>query len=280
MAEVSERRVGAVRLAVLESGVGGRPLLLTHGFTGAKEDFGDWMDRFAEAGFWAVAPDLRGHGSSYHPDGEDHYSLAAYADDLLELADQLGWGRFALLGHSMGGMVAQELVLHHDGQRRVERLVLMDTDHGPVEALEPDTVAMGVEIIRTQGLPALLELMATLPQSPRAPSDVALRASRPGYAEFADAKVHRCSADMYAAMAWVLATRADRLAELRTLEIPTLVVVGADDRGFVEPSRRMAAAIEGAELAVIADAGHSPQFENPEAWWEAVSTFLVAGEGR
>jgi pimeloyl-ACP methyl ester carboxylesterase len=279
MAEVVERQVATIALSVLESGFGGRPLLLTHGFTGAKEDFGDWMDRFAEAGFWAVAPDLRGHGSSDQPEGEDHYSLSAYADDLLGLADQLGWERFSLLGHSMGGMVAQELVLHHDRDRRVERLVLMDTDHGPVEALEPDTVAMGVEVIRTQGLAALLELMATLPQPPRAPSDASLRATRPGYAEFADAKVHRCSEDMYAAMAWVLATRVDRLAELRTLQVPTLVVVGAEDRGFVEPSRRMAAAIDGAELAVIADAAHSPQFENPEAWWDAVSTFL-AGASR
>jgi pimeloyl-ACP methyl ester carboxylesterase len=251
MAEVVERQVATIALSVLESGFGGRPLLLTHGFTGAKEDFGDWMDRFAEAGFWAVAPDLRGHGSSDQPEGEDHYSLSAYADDLLGLADQLGWERFSLLGHSMGGMVA----------------------------LEPDTVAMGVEVIRTQGLAALLELMATLPQPPRAPSDASLRATRPGYAEFADAKVHRCSEDMYAAMAWVLATRVDRLAELRTLQVPTLVVVGAEDRGFVEPSRRMAAAIDGAELAVIADAAHSPQFENPEAWWDAVSTFL-AGASR
>ena len=59
-----ERRIGVatgIELAVLEAGAGGRPLLLVHGFTGAKEDFADHLDELAAAGGWhVVAPDLRG----------------------------------------------------------------------------------------------------------------------------------------------------------------------------------------------------------------------------
>ena len=277
MAAVVRRRAGEVELAVLEAGEGGRPLLLSHGFTGAKEDFGDWIDAFAAEGWWVVAPDLRGHGESDQPEGEDRYSLVTLADDLEALVDGLGWVSFALVGHSMGGMVAQEVVLR--SPERIERLVLMDTCHGPVEVISRETVEVGVEIIRAQGLPALLDLLDQLPGEPRAPSDERLRATRPGYTEFAEAKSRRCSAHMYAAMGMELCSRPDRLEELRALQVPVRVVVGAEDRGFLAPSRRMADAIPTADLVVIADAAHSPQFENPSGWWDAVAPFLAGGRG-
>ena len=51
-------------------------------------------------------------------------------------------------------------------------------------------------------------------------------------------------------------------------------MVGEQDRPFIGPSQRMTAAVPTAVLAVIAEAGHSPQFENPEQWWAALSGFL------
>ena len=56
--------------------------------------------------------------------------------------------------------------------------------------------------------------------------------------------------------------------------LPTLVMVGEQDSPLVGPSHRMAEAIPAGRLAVVPDAGHSPQFENPDAWWDALSTFL------
>lgn len=108
--EIAAVRVGSIDLSVAEAGRGGRPLLLVHGFTGAKEDFADWIDPLADEGWWVVAPDLRGHGASAKPDDEASYSLASFAADLWSLVDGLGWRRFSLLGHSMGGMIAQVLV--------------------------------------------------------------------------------------------------------------------------------------------------------------------------
>ncbi|WP_426571638.1 alpha/beta fold hydrolase [Aquihabitans sp. McL0605] len=273
---MTPRTVGPVQLQVLEAGEGGRPLLLSHGFTGAKEDFGDWMDAFAAEGWWVVAPDLRGHGDSDQPAEEELYSLGTYATDLFTLADDLDWARFSMVGHSMGGMVAQEMVLRSPD--RIERLVLMDTHHGPVEGLDPDTVAVAVDVLRTQGLPALLELIAMLPQAPKAPADLRVRAERPGYIEFGESKVNRSAPAMYAAMGIELSSRVDRLAELSGLTMPVRVVVGAEDKGFIGASRRMADAIPTADLVVIPDAAHSPQFENPEAWWAAVEPFLAARE--
>ena len=75
------RRVeaGGVGLEVAEAGAGGRPLLLVHGFTGAKEDFTEYLDPLADLGWHAVVADLRGHGASEHPPGEDAYDLELFA---------------------------------------------------------------------------------------------------------------------------------------------------------------------------------------------------------
>jgi pimeloyl-ACP methyl ester carboxylesterase len=276
MAVVRPRSVGPISLEVLEAGEGGRPLLLSHGFTGAKEDFGDWVDAFADEGWWVVAPDLRGHGASEQPADEGLYSLVHYATDLLTLADDLGWDRFSMVGHSMGGMVAQEMALA--APDRIERLVLMDTHHGPVEDIDSDSVALAVDILRREGIAGLLDLIAQLPAAERTPAEQRVLAEREGYEAFGDAKVRSCSPAMYAAMGIELTNRADRLADLAGLTMPVRVVVGAEDRGFIGASRRMAETIPTADLIVIPDAAHSPQFENPAAWWEAVAPFLAARE--
>ena len=143
------------KLAYAEAGAGGRPFMLVHGFTGAKEDFTEWLDPLAAAGWHAVAPDNRGHGASEKPDDEAQYSFDLLADDLLELADGL-WGRdasFVLLGHSMGGMVAQVLALR--APQRLAGLVLMDTLHGPLPIITRDELDLAKLVVREQGIDGL-----------------------------------------------------------------------------------------------------------------------------
>src|SRR4051794_20252925 len=114
------------RLECAEAGSGGRPFVLVHGFTGAKEDFTEWLEPLAAEGWHAVAPDNRGHGESPKPDDEAEYSFDLMAGDVFELADSL-WGAgtpFVLLGHSMGGMVAQVAALR--APDRLAGLILMD----------------------------------------------------------------------------------------------------------------------------------------------------------
>ncbi|MCU1452777.1 MAG: putative hydrolase or acyltransferase of alpha/beta superfamily [Acidimicrobiales bacterium] len=274
--KVHVRRVRDVELSLAEAGVGGSPLLLLHGFTGAKEDFGDWLDPLADRGFHVVAPDLRGHGDSVAPAAESAYSLDEIAADVLALADDLGWPRCALLGHSMGGMVAQVVALAAPG--RVERLVLMDTHHGPVPGIEPEVHALGLSIVREQGIAGLMQAIAAMPDSGVGSTDAdrRVRAARPGYVEFGERKLRACSPAMWSALSTELVSRRDLLDDLRTLPMPTLVLVGDQDEPFLPASRRMAAAIPHAQLAVLPDAGHSPQFEAPDAWWSALTAFLDA----
>ena len=272
--EVRRVGAGAVGLEVAEAGAGGRPLLVVHGFSGAKEDFADHLDRLGAAGWHVVAPDLRGHGNSDHPAGEDAYRFELFADDLLALADALGWDRFALLGHSMGGMVAQFVAL--EAPRRVRALVLMDTSSGPPEGIEPDQVEVGAAVVREHGMAVLCELQEAQAESdPLAtPASVRLRLERPELAEHGRRNTLASSPDMWLSMTTKMLGQDDRLDRLASLDVPTLVIVGEQDRPFVGSSERMAKAIPGARLAVIPDAGHSPQVENPEPWWDALVGFL------
>jgi pimeloyl-ACP methyl ester carboxylesterase len=267
---------GPLSLAVAEAGEGGRPLLLVHGFTGAKEDFTEWLDPLAELGWHAVAPDQRGHGASSQPEDEEHYSFDAFATDLLGLLDALGWERVAVLGHSMGGMVVQTATLQ--APERFEALVLMDTSH---RALRTDEgiVELAIAMARTEGLAAVMAAQEALGADAPLGTGAHQRVldTRAGYKEFGDRKLLASSPAMYATMIQAItdATGLDRLPELEQIDVPTLVLVGEEDKPFRKPAQRMADAIAGAELVVIPDAGHSPQFENPELWWKALRTFLA-----
>lgn len=271
---VSERSVavGNVELGIAEAGAGGLPLLLLHGYTGAKEDFEDFMVPLAERGWHVVAPDNRGHGASSKPADEADYSLQIFATDTLGLLDALGWDQAVILGHSMGGMFLQELVLL--APERVAALVLMDTGHRAVP-IDGELRDAGVHIARTHGMAGLAELLeaneGALFENEAA---ARLRQERPEINDRHYAAMREISPAMYAAMALELTERPDRLAALAAIAVPTLVVVGELDEMSVPQSEAMAATIPGALLVVIADGGHCPQQEAPEAWWSAVSAFL------
>ncbi|HEV3227770.1 MAG TPA: alpha/beta hydrolase [Acidimicrobiales bacterium] len=263
------------KLEFAESGAGGRPFMLVHGFTGAKEDFTEWLDPLAAAGWHAVAPDNLGHGSSEKPESEDDYTFDALADALVSLADDR-WGSgspFVLLGHSMGGMVAQVLALR--APERITALVLMDTLPGPLPFVQRDDIDLAKLVVREQGIDGLAVALQERGGPLDSPAHLRLLAERPGYAEFNDRKFRDTAPAAYAGLLEAMFVAPDRLAALRTLSMPTLVITGEQDRPIVEPSQQMASAIPGAELAVIAAAGHSPQFENADAWWNALSTFLA-----
>jgi pimeloyl-ACP methyl ester carboxylesterase len=264
--------VGEVQLAIVEAGEGGRPLLLVHGFTGAGSDFEDYLEPLSELGWHVVTPDLRGHGGSTKPPDEAAYSFDRFADDLLALLDALGWERCTLLGHSMGGMIAQVLTLR--APERVEALILMDTGHGSLK-VDQDLVELGVATAREHGIDVVADFMGAADDGPLT-SDAYRRkvAEDPSYKERGDRNLRNSSPEMFVAMLLQIASTPDRLPELPLISVPTLVIVGEEDTPFVGASQRMTGAIPGAQLAVVPGGGHSPQFEAPEAWWAAFASFL------
>ncbi len=261
-----------VGLAVEVAG-DGPGLLLVHGLGGAKEDFSDHVPALARD-YTVVIFDHRGHGASDKPRDRVAYSIDRLATDILEVADAVGLERFRLLGHSMGGMVARQIPLR--APERVEALVMMDTSAGPIPGFDPALMDAAAEIAFTRGKDALKELL-DLAQVLETPAYQRELADRPGYRAFQDRKWADLSEVMWGAMAVALAYQPDDLAALAAAaRFPMLVLVGSQDAPFVAASREMADVIDGARLVIIPDAGHSPQFENPGAWIDALSRFLAS----
>lgn len=258
-----------VQLAVEVAG-SGPGLVLVHGFGGAKEDFGDHVDAFAEH-HTVVTFDHRGHGASAKPDDFGAYSFARLQADTVAIADALDLERFRLLGHSMGGMIARRVALDHPD--RIDALVMMDSAPGPVAAFDPGLIEIGAQHALEHGKAALRELLdLTAPLDNEAYQRV-LR-ERPGYQEFNDRKWDDLALEMWVALVREIAHQPDDLDRMRTLPMPVLIIVGALDRDFLDAARSMAAAVPGAQLATIEGAGHSPQFEAPDAWFAALDGFL------
>lgn len=118
-----------------------------------------WLDNAASFvplaahldGIELVAPDLPGHGRSAHlPPGAD-YSFAAAVDTVLDIADALGWQRFALLGHSMGAGIASLLAAACPA--RVERFVAIEALGALAEAPDRTTQRLREAIAAMRALP-------------------------------------------------------------------------------------------------------------------------------
>ncbi len=248
----------------------GPGLVLVHGFGGAKEDFALHVRALATT-HRVVTFDHRGHGASDGPADLGVYSLDRLAADTVAVADAVGLDTFRLLGHSMGGMVARRVVLAQPD--RVEALVLMNTSPGPVPGISVELVEHGARLALEEGMDALKRAQDELDPF-GSPAYRRLLVEQPGYKDFQDRKWATLSPYMWAALAMGLATQPDQVDALRHVDTATLVMVGEQDESFLEPSRQAAAALPDGQLVVIANAGHSPQFEAPTEWRETLLAFL------
>jgi 3-oxoadipate enol-lactonase len=261
-----------VGLATVVAGPADAPgLLLVHGLGGAKEDFADHLRAFARD-HRVVTFDHRGHGESDAPADPAAYSLDRLADDTLAVATATELHDLRLLGHSMGGMVTRRLALAHP--ELAAALVFMDTSAGPPPGLDREVVALGVEVARNEGLAVLKQLSDELDLLGSAAYQRVL-AERPAFREYAEYKWSAQSPVMWAQMVEDIVHQPDQLAELASITVPVLAIVGDEDTTFLGPVRDIAATAPGAELVVVPDAGHSPQFENPPAWLKAMEVFLA-----
>lgn len=124
------RRVGIDGLAlhVVEAGpADGPPVILLHGFPEFWLGWRHQIGPLARAGYRVIAPDGRGYNLSDKPQGLDAYRLVRLTRDVVQLADALGIGRFGLVGHDWGGIVAWSVAARHPD--RVERLAILNAPH-------------------------------------------------------------------------------------------------------------------------------------------------------
>ncbi|HET9822674.1 MAG TPA: alpha/beta fold hydrolase [Burkholderiaceae bacterium] len=250
---------------------GAATVLLLHGIGGGRESFGDALSGTGRAlhaaGFSVVAVDLPGYGDS---PASEPYDMAALATALAAQVAAVP-GRVAVVGHSLGGMVAQEYLARRapGTPAPLAALVLMGTSPAfgrPEGAWQREFLAQRLAPLDAgQGMSGLAPGLVAGMASPHAAHDAVARAALLMSA-VPEATYRRALAALVGF---------DRRDALEGLQVPTLCLAGADDRN-APPAvmQRMAQRIPGAAFECLPGVGHLMHMEAPQAVHAALIDFL------
>lgn len=240
----------------------GPVLLLVHGYLGGaaqwQQEFDNLSDRFD-----VIAPDLPGFGDAAAAPCIDR--IEGFAAHLAGLMDELEIDRFHLLGHSMGGMIAQDFAARYAA--RIEKLILYGT--GPL-GLMPDrfeTLEMSRRRLAEDGVARTIRRIGSTwfregdaAQGFQVVADVGAKASQNSAQAGLDAMSH-----------W------DGRAALSKLDMPSLVIWGDGDQSYrwsqVEALWR---GLPDSQLAVIPGTAHAVHLEKSGLFQAIVKDFLSA----
>lgn len=237
----------------------GAPVLFLHGWATTGRIWRPVFERWRGGGT-LVALDLRGAGYSAKPAGVEAYSVDHFADDVLQVARQLG-ARVALVGHSMGGMIAQRVASL--APERVAQLVLVSpTPAGGVPLPDADVAYFKSLAGTRSGMETVFGSMM---------------AKRPDAATFerlVDDAASVLPTQYVAALdAW---RGADFAAELGRITAPTTVLCGCEEQPL-NPELLQAVVtglVRGARQQVLDGVGHYPHYEAPDAFTAALEAAL------
>jgi pimeloyl-ACP methyl ester carboxylesterase len=267
-AELRSIPVGDVELAVLYVPVA-QPrgvVHFVHGYTGSKEDAWAIAPEFAARGFSFIAHDQRGQFQSGHGDPST-YELGQLAKDIHSIHDALGISKVHLIGHSFGGLVAQEFALSFS--QSLASLTLLCS--GPVALTE-----------RIDKFDYTRDFLSG--HDAAEVRDYWLRTRDPllnlGFGEDAtDMWTTRwLASDMRSVRNHlkIMSSVPDRTQAIAELSIPTHVVYGEfDDAWPLVTQLEMASTLK-ASVTVIKNAGHCPNEDQPAALVEAVLSLIGA----
>ena len=250
----------------VDTGTGGPPVLLLHAFPFHSGMWESQVAAFAGS-HRIVAPDLKGFGSSDAPDDVSAYSMAGYADDVAGLLATLELEQVAVVGLSMGGYVAFSLLRRH--RPLVSALVLADTRADPDSDQVLERRTNQQRQVREEGTgPVIDTLLETLLSEDT-------REDRPEVVERARGLMDNPAAGFVGALE-AMKARPDASEELGAIDVPTLVVVGEEDKPSPpEVAEGMHERIPRSRLVTLPGAGHLTNLEVPDDFNRAVGDFLA-----
>lgn len=242
-------------------------MFLLHGVGGGKEAWPDAMKALVGAGYRAVAWDMPGYGASTAIDPFDNAGLALSLERLIDTIDASGARRNILLGHSMGGMIAQEAVALFP--QKIHGLILSGTSPAfgkPGGDWQQQFLqSRFAPLDAGRGMAGLAPELARGMLAPDASDVVVAQAA---------AIMSRVPETTYrAALAAIVSF--NRLDNLVNIKPPTICISGEHDKNaapFV--MEKMAARIPGAEYLCLKGAGHIANMEKPAEFNAAVLDFL------
>jgi pimeloyl-ACP methyl ester carboxylesterase len=263
-------QVGSLAVAVSDAG-DGPPVVLLHGL-GCGQRMWFHQIRALRSRFRVIAYDQRGHGLTDAPANATDYSAALLTRDLVGVLDALKIERAAIVGFSLGGGPA--LALAASKPERVSRLVLADVGAGADDPLKIEWMARRWVTLIGQG--AVDELVCDMLRSELFKVYARRNARR---REHMAALIRATPIDgLRFTLSEVLAKRKSlfRLTGLlKSVRVPTLVVVGQHDYVCSKAARLLAQTIPNASLKIIEDSGHMSPLEQPAAFSAALMEFLA-----
>jgi 3-oxoadipate enol-lactonase len=214
-----------------------------------------------------LRPDALGCGAS--PPPPPGLTLDAVAAALLDELDARDVDEVAVVGLSMGGYTVMAMLRQAPQRVRVRALVLADTraaaDAEPVRA---DRLAMAARV-RAEGVEPIVETMLPKLLSARGREEAHV-------ADPVRGRIRRCTPEGVASCQEAMAARPDSTEVVAAVRVPTLVICGAEDAVTpVEEMRAMAATIPGSRFAVIEQAGHLSNLEQPAEFGALLHDFLA-----
>ncbi len=208
--------------------------------------------------------DTRGHGGTEAPAGA--YTLEQLADDVRALLRAVGITKTHWCGLSMGGMIGQTVALKTP--ELVSSLILCDSSSRiPAEAKPLWTDR--IKTAETQGMEPLVE--PTIGRWFTAPFVQQRKETIDGVR----AMIRRTPPQGYAGCCHAI-SQLDLTDKLGAIKLPTLIVVGEEDQGTpVAASRTIQDHVKGSQLEILKSASHLSNVEQPEAFTQAVTSFLA-----
>ena len=266
---MSRIAVNGVRLNVEVSGQG-PALLLLHGFTGSGKTWTGHVESWRT--HTCIAVDLLGHGASDCPAGPERYRMERCVEDLTALLDELGVGRAAVLGYSMGARVALHLALA--APERLSALVLESASPGIDDIAErerriasDEALARRIELDGVEAFVAEWEALPLFASQARLPEAARLALRRQRLANSPGGLAN----SLRGMGAGAQACLSPRLDEVRA---PVLLLAGASDEKYVALARGMASTMACAQLEIVPGAGHAIHLEQPDLFGATVHSFL------
>ncbi len=256
------------------SSLGSGPVVLfLHGIGGGHLAFAPQLETFAAAGYRAVAWDMPGYG---HSDPIEPYTFKGLAEKCIALIDALAarnGHQVSLVGHSMGGMVAQEVVARRPDL--VQHLILCGTS-AAFGRSEGDWQKEFVQqrmapLVQGQTMADLARQLVPAMAGPRA---------LPEGLRLAEHCMSGVSPGTYRRALEALVTF-DRRSALAQISVPTLLVAGADDPNAPpEVMRKMSERILHSQLKVMDGIGHLMNLESPDDFDQILMAFISENTDR
>jgi 3-oxoadipate enol-lactonase len=255
--------VDGARIAYRLDGPGDAPSLVLINSLGT--DMRMWEPQIASLSrvYRVLRYDCRGHGGSTMPD--EPLTLDRLGQDVVALLDHLQIARAHICGLSLGGITALWVAARHP--QRVDRAVFADT---AARIGTAETWAARIAAVQAGGMAAVRDMVLA-----RLFSDV-FHARQPEVAERFGAMLESIDPAGYIAACSALRD-ADLRAEVASIRVPALIVVGALDVATPPAqSEELHAAIAGSRLVILPSVGHLANVEQPERFTASVLAFLGA----